>query len=121
MVLLTAGQTGKVAGRVTDSGTGEPLIGCNVLISGTSSGAATDANGEYFIINLTPGSYDVEFSMIGYAAYTASGVQVNIDVTTPVDAALVTEAVEMAGVAVTAERPAIENTLTSSKQLVSLR
>ena len=118
-VLLTAGQTGKIAGRVTDSGSGEPLVGCNVLISGTSSGAATDANGEYFIINLTPGSYDVEFSMIGYAAYSASGVQVNIDVTTPVDAALTTEAVELAGVSVTAERPAIEKTLTSSKQIVS--
>jgi len=119
MVLLTAGQTGKIAGRVTDSGSGEPLVGCNVLISGTSSGAATDANGEYFIINLTPGSYAVEFSMIGYAAYSASGVQVNIDVTTPVDAALTTEAVELAGVSVTAERPAIEKTLTSSKQIVS--
>ena len=118
-VLLTAGQTGKIAGRVTDSGSGEPLIGCNVLVFGTSSGAATDANGEFFIINLTPGSYDVEFSMIGYAAYTASGVQVNIDVTTPVDAALTAEALEMAGVSVTAERPAIENTLTSSKQIVS--
>jgi len=119
MVLLTAGQTGKIAGRVTDSGSGEPLVGCNVLISGTSSGAATDANGEYFIINLTPGSYDVEFSMIGYASYSSEGVSVNIDVTTPVDAALTTEAVELAGVSVTAERPAIENTLTSSKQIVS--
>ena len=87
-VLLTAGQTGKIAGRVTESGSGEPLVGCNVLISGTSSGAATDANGEYFIINLPPGSYDVEFSMIGYASYSAEGVSVNIDVTTPVDAVL---------------------------------
>ena len=119
VVLLTAGQTGKIAGRVTDSGSGEPLVGCNVLISGTSSGAATDANGEYFIINLTPGSYVVEFSMIGYASYTSEGVNVNIDVTTPVDAALTTEAVELAGVSVTAERPAIEKTLTSSKQIVS--
>jgi len=118
-VLLTAGQTGKIAGRVTDSGSGEPLVGCNVLISGTSSGAATDANGEYFIINLDPGSYDVEFSMIGYASYTSEGVSVNIDVTTPVDAALTTEAVELAGVSVTAEKPPIENTLTSSKQIVS--
>jgi hypothetical protein len=119
MVLLTAGQTGKIAGRVTDSGSGEPLVGCNVLISGTSSGAATDANGEYFIINLDPGSYDVEFSMIGYASYTSEGVSVNIDVTTPVDAALTTEAVEFAGVTVTAEQPPIENTLTSSKQIVT--
>lgn len=117
--MLFAGQTGKIAGRVTDSQTGEALAGCNVLVRGTSSGAATDANGEYFIINLSPGSYDLDFSMIGYASHSAEGVQVNIDVTTPVDAALTTEALQMTGVSVTAERPAIESTLTSSKQIVS--
>ena len=117
--MLFAGQTGKIAGRVTDSQTGEALAGCNVLVQGTSMGAATDANGEYFIINLSPGSYDLTFSMIGYASYSAAGVDVNIDVTTPVNAALTTEALQMTGVSVTAERPAIENTLTSSKQIVS--
>lgn len=117
--ILFAGQTGKISGKVTDSQSGEPLIGCNVLIQGTSMGSSTDENGEYFIINLTPGSYDVAFSMIGYASYTAEGVQVNIDVTTPVNAALTTEALQMTGVSVTADRPAIENTLTSSKQIVS--
>ena len=117
--MLFAGQTGKIAGRVTDSQTGEALAGCNVLVQGTSMGAATDANGEYFIINLSPGSYDLAFSMIGYASYSAAGVGVNIDVTTPVNAALTTEALQMTGVSVTAERPAIENTLTSSKQIVS--
>ena len=117
--MLFAGQTGKIAGRVTDSQTGEALAGCNVLVQGTSMGAATDANGEYFIINLSPGSYDLTFSMIGYASYSAAGVGVNIDVTTPVNAALTTEALQMTGVSVTAERPAIENTLTSSKQIVS--
>ena len=114
-----AGQTGKIAGKVTDSQTSEALVGCNVLVKGTPYGASTDANGEYYIINLSPGKYDVEFSMIGYASYTAEGVSVNIDVTTPVDAGLATEAVQMEGVSVTAETPAIENTLTSSKQIVS--
>ena len=117
--MLFAGQTGKIAGRVTDSQTGEALAGCNVLVQGTSMGAATDANGEYFIINLSPGSYDLIFSMIGYASHTAARVGVNIDVTTPVNATLTTEALQMSGVSVTAERPAIENTLTSSKQIVS--
>ena len=117
--MLFAGQTGKISGRVTDSQSGEALAGCNVLVQGTSMGAATDANGEYFIINLSPGSYYLAFSMIGYASYTAEFVQVNIDVTTPVNAALTTEALQMTGVSVTAERPAIENTLTSSKHIVS--
>ncbi|SVB76456.1 uncharacterized protein METZ01_LOCUS229310, partial [marine metagenome] len=114
-----AGQTGKIAGKVTDSQNSDALVGCNVLVKGTPYGASTDANGEYYIINLSPGKYDVEFSMIGYASHTAEGVSVNIDVTTPVDAGLATEAVQMEGVSVTAETPAIENTLTSSKQIVS--
>ena len=117
--MLFAGQTGKISGRVTDSQSGEALAGCNVLVQGTSMGAATDANGEYFIINLSPGSYYLAFSMIGYASYTAEFVRVNIDVTTPVNAALTTEALQMTGVSVTAERPAIENTLTSSKHIIS--
>lgn len=117
--MLFSGQTGKIAGIVTDASSGDALVGCNVLVKGTSQGASTDANGEYFIINLSPGSYDLEFSMIGYAAYTAEGVNVNIDVTTPVNAAISTEAVTMSGIVVTAEQPAIENTLTSTKQIVS--
>ena len=117
-VFAFAGQTGKIAGTVTDGQSGEGLAGCNVLVKGTPFGASSDANGEYYIINLSPGSYDLEFSMIGYAGYTAAGVSVNIDVTTPVNAALTTEAVQMASISVSAEKPAIENTLTSSKQTI---
>ncbi len=116
--LVFAGQTGKIAGRVTDGASGDPLVGTNVIVEGTAFGAATDANGEYFIINLPPGSYDVKFSMIGYAEFTATGVEVNVDVTTPLNAALQSEAVAGESVTVTAERPVIENTLTSSKQIV---
>ena len=49
--LAFAGETGKIAGRVTEAGTDNPLIGTNVIVEGTSLGAATDENGEYFIIN----------------------------------------------------------------------
>ncbi|MBH30367.1 MAG: hypothetical protein CMG71_00055 [Candidatus Marinimicrobia bacterium] len=114
-----AGETGKIAGRVTDGSSGDALVGTNVIIEGTSYGAATDVNGEYFVINLPPGVYNVTFSMIGYAEYTATGVGVNVDVTTPLDVALQSEAVAGESVTVTAERPVIENTLTSSKQIVS--
>ncbi len=114
---LFAGLTGKIAGRVTDAD-GQPLIGCNVIVVGTSLGASTDENGEYFIINLDPGTYNLDFSMIGYAKHSVSGVAVNVDVTTPLNAVLQTEALQMTGVQVTAEQPTIENTLTSSKQIV---
>ena len=60
------GQTaGKVRGTVTDESTGEALVGANVLIDGTSLGAATDENGEYFILNVSPGTYTVRAQLIG--------------------------------------------------------
>ena len=44
--LLFAGQTGKVTGRIVDSGTKEPVIGANVIVEGTYLGAVADENGD---------------------------------------------------------------------------
>jgi hypothetical protein len=77
------GQTaGKVRGTVTDVGTGEALVGANVLIDGTSLGAATDENGEYFILNVAPGTYTMRAQLIGYAEDVESDIRVYIDLTT---------------------------------------
>ena len=50
--LLYAGVTGKIAGRVIDEETGEPLIGANVIIESTTMGAATDMEGDYFVYSV---------------------------------------------------------------------
>ena len=47
----------------------------NVLIVGTTRGAATDAAGRYEIINLSPATYQVRISMIGYKEKTISNVK----------------------------------------------
>ena len=52
---LIAGVTGKISGRITDEVSGEPLIGANILLQGTSTGAATDIEGYYHIMNVSPG------------------------------------------------------------------
>ena len=39
---LIAGTTGKVTGLITDKETGEPLIGCNVIIMDTDLGTASN-------------------------------------------------------------------------------
>ena len=49
-----AGVTGKIAGVVTDSRTGEPLPGVNVIINATLMGASTDQDGFYAILNVPP-------------------------------------------------------------------
>lgn len=56
-------------GTVTDAQTGEPLIGVNILVVGTSTGTATDADGHY---SLTVSSLQdkLRFSYIGYKTKT---------------------------------------------------
>ena len=93
-VLLMGGVTGKVSGRVIDSNTNEALIGANVMLVGTSLGAATDEDGYYHILNVTPGFYDLRANMIGYAEKTITGIRVEIDLTAVIDLDLSIKAIE---------------------------
>ena len=77
-----AGTTGKISGKIIDATTGEPLIGANVIIMSTNLGAATDFDGNYFIINIPPGKYEVKASIIGYNSVTNQNIQVSVDQTT---------------------------------------
>ena len=77
--LTFAGTTGKITGVVTDSETGEPLPGVNVIIQGTNYGAATDLSGVFFILNVPPGIHDLEANFIGYARMTIQEVRVVVD------------------------------------------
>jgi len=114
--LLQAGTTGKIAGRVTDADTGEPLIGANVLIEGTTLGAATDADGNYFIINVPPGQYSVRAQMIGYSAEVYTDVRVFIDLTTTVNFKPKTEVIKGEEVVVTATRPVVQPDISGSER-----
>ncbi|MDR1258771.1 MAG: TonB-dependent receptor [Tannerellaceae bacterium] len=55
----------RVQGRVTDAGRGDALIGVNVLVEGTTSGATTDLDGRFTIDNV-PANATLHVSYIGY-------------------------------------------------------
>ena len=55
---------------VTDSTTGDPLPGANLILRGTSIGAASDINGECRILGVPPGTYSLDASFIGYKPVT---------------------------------------------------
>ena len=50
--LLVAQTTGKITGTIKDLETNEVLIGANIIVDGTYSGAATDIDGTYYILNI---------------------------------------------------------------------
>lgn len=111
---LRAGTTGKISGRVIDKNSHEPLVSVNVVLTGTTLGAPTDLDGYYNIINIPPGSYDVEFRLIGYGPYSVKQVLVTVDRTTKVDASLEEAAVTTGEVVVVATKPVVETNLTST-------
>ncbi|MFQ6618589.1 MAG: carboxypeptidase-like regulatory domain-containing protein, partial [Fidelibacterota bacterium] len=118
-VFLYAGTTGKIAGKVTDKSTGEPLPGANVVIVGTDMGAAADIRGEYYILNVPVGKYSVRVSMMGYNPITATNVAVTIDHTTSLDFALEPTVLEAQEIVVVAERPMIQKDNTMTRQFIS--
>ena len=94
LAFLWGGTTGKISGRATDANTGEPLIGCNIIIEEIGLGAASDLDGNYFIINIPPGAYTVKAIMIGYTTVRMTGLEVATDFTTQANFQLATEALK---------------------------
>lgn len=64
------GTEGSVSGVVLDE-EGEPLIGCSVMVVGTSLGTVTDVNGRYSIA-LPRGKSQLRFAYVGYLSQTSS-------------------------------------------------
>lgn len=116
---LFAGTTGKIAGKVTDNKTGEALIGVSILLIDTKIGAASDIDGNYFIINLSPGVYNLKAILIGYAPVIIKNVRVSIDQTTRIDFELSEQAIQAADIIVTAEKPLVRKDLTSTESKIS--
>ena len=113
-----AGVTGKISGVVKNAVTGELLPGVNIVIEATTLGAATDADGNYFILNIPPGTYNLKASIVGYEALTKTGVSVSVDHTTPLDFGLRETTIAGQEVTVIAEREIIAMDVSAS-QIVS--
>lgn len=58
-------QQQKISGTVSDASTGEPIIGANIVIEGTTLGAVTDANGA-FSLDIPNSNVVLVISFIGY-------------------------------------------------------
>ena len=102
------GQSGKIAGTVTDAETGNPLPGVNVVIEGAQQGATTNTEGYYAILNVSPGVYTLRATFVGFAPTVQEGVQVNIDLTTEVDFELQEQTEQLEEVTVQATEPVVK-------------
>ena len=116
--LASAAITGKISGTVIDLDTGSPLPGANVLIVGTTMGAASDLTGSYFITNVPPGVYEVQARMIGYKNVQVSGLKVSSDLTTTMNFEMQPTVLEGEVVTITAEQPLIQKDITAKMSVI---
>lgn len=126
---IQAGETGKIAGKIKDASTGEPLIGANIIVISKivngkeepmqfTLGASSDVEGDYYILNVAPGIYNVKASYVGYQSQIQTNIRVYVDKTTEVNFTLSPVSFQADEVVVTAYKPlTVEKDLTATKQV----
>ncbi|MBC8492068.1 MAG: carboxypeptidase-like regulatory domain-containing protein, partial [Candidatus Marinimicrobia bacterium] len=120
VAIPTFGQTtGKISGKVFDQKTGDPLPGTNVIVEGTSYGAAADESGDFYIINLSPGIYTVKVQMIGYKPIIVQNLRVSINRTEYLEIKMESTVIEGETVVVTARKISVRKDQTSTVKNVS--
>ena len=72
-------QQQKVSGIITDAATGEPIIGANIVLEGTTTGVISDVNGKYSI-DVPDNKSVLLVSFIGYISERIIANQANINI-----------------------------------------
>ena len=92
LAIGAAAQSKTVSGTVVDQ-TGEPVIGANVLVKGTTNGVITDLDGRFTLSNV-PNNGTISISFIGYKDQEISVAgKTNFQVTLQEDNAMLDEVV----------------------------
>ena len=116
---LAAQEVGKLQGRVTDAGSGQPIAGAQVVIVGTRLGNITNADGFYFINNVPAGLQDIQAQYIGYQTVSVRQQRVLAGQTTTQNFSLQQSAVEIAALEIVGEqRPLVPRDQVASKNIV---
>ena len=104
---IFAQTTGKLSGTILDSNK-SPILGAIVSVDGTSLGTVTDPDGFYYMINISPGTYSLKVSMIGYKTVIVEDVIISVNKTTRINVELDQGYVEGEEVLVTASKISVK-------------
>ncbi len=121
--LRAQGVSGRILGSVQD-GSGAVIGQATVTATNTGTGITatitSDANGQYRLDNLQPGTYRVEVKATGFRSLVSNGIIVNVDQATRLDATLQVgstgETIE-----VSAAQPLIDTTSSSMGEVMDTK
>jgi Carboxypeptidase regulatory-like domain/TonB-dependent Receptor Plug Domain len=120
---------GKVSGLVRDRQTGEALVAANIMITEIWDndvavelekvrGTFSDNDGYFVLLSISPGTYTIKVSMMGYSDYIMEKVRVNLNRSIQLDFPLVQKTVSLDAVTVVAEKEIIKADLASSQEII---
>ncbi len=123
LATIVAAQSGTIRGIVTEGKTGEEILGANVYLSVTGQGSTTGLDGTFEIRNVSPGTYKVICSYIGFRTDTTvveikSGQTVELTILLGEDSNLLQE-VTVTGVRIASSDVAVLGLMRESMQVVS--
>ncbi|MEM8558414.1 MAG: TonB-dependent receptor, partial [Bacteroidota bacterium] len=95
--------TGRVEGRVIEAESDLPVPGANVVLDGTTAGAATDTDGRFVLEDVAIGTVVLVATAVGFEPLRLP-VVVEADATTRVTLRLLADVAALAGVVVTGEK-----------------
>lgn len=96
--------TSAIRGRVVDKANGDPLPFVNVIIEQNNvqaGGSATDLDGNYIIKPISPGTYTVKASFIGYKTAQVTGIPLRSAILETVNLEMESSATELNAVTIT--------------------
>ncbi len=120
IITIIKAQTSIISGFISDSSSGEALIGANIFLQETGQGMATDLNGYYIIQDINRGDYTIMVSYVGFDMFKQK-IQINENESKKIDISLVEQVVELSGIEVTAEKLQRRNNIQPSKINLSPR
>lgn len=115
--LANAKDYGTIRGKVYDAVLGKGLPGANVKVENTPYGVACDEDG-FFLLKIPTGTYRITASMLGYGSSTQK-VKVKKGEITELSFYLQQSIVKLKKVIITAKRPLIEPTVSTTTHTLS--
>ncbi len=116
--LLMGANFGRISGRVVEKESGDPIMGANIIVEGANLGAASDQDGNYLIVQIPPGKYNIRCQFIGYTPVVVEDVTVTSNRISFVNFEMTPKTLDMEEVVVTAQKKAIDKDLTATTRSV---
>lgn len=117
--IMQAQQTYSIKGIVKDAANGEPVSFANVVIWNTIEGTVTDSIGQFEITGVSPGSYRLQASFIGYKPTVTAEFRIsNKDMFFPIELEESSESLQEVSIVASPFRKTAESPLGTARDRV---